>query len=106
MKRLIISFTILFLAVWVGLYAHQDPGYVLIGWGFHTLEMSLTLFMVLLLIFLVTAYGAVWMVRNFLGIRNRLRFWRSTRRGKRAQQISNQGLIELAQGNWAQAERA
>ncbi len=106
MRKLFVALIVLLLAVLAGLYAHQDPGYVLIGRGYQTLEMSLTLFLAILAMIFAAGYGLVWMVRNFLGIRSKLRFWRSTRRGKRARQVSNQGLIELAQGNWAQAERA
>ncbi|MDH5407838.1 MAG: heme biosynthesis protein HemY, partial [Gammaproteobacteria bacterium] len=39
-------------------------------------------------------------------IPDKLNIWRASRRGSRARKISNKGLIELAQGNWAQAERA
>ncbi|MDH5179214.1 MAG: heme biosynthesis protein HemY [Gammaproteobacteria bacterium] len=106
MTRLFRILSVLLLAVMLGLFMHQDPGYVLIGRGYETWEMSIATFVVTLLILLTLLYIFARLVKNFLSIRSRLRFWRTSRRGKRARQISNQGLIELAQGNWAEAERA
>lgn len=106
MTRLLVILFVFFLALVAGLYAQSDPGYVLIGYGYHTLEMSLTLFLVLLVLVIGFLYGMLWLGRNFLAIRSKLRYWRRTRRGRKARRIANQGLIELAQGNWAEAERA
>lgn len=106
MKRLFVTLLVFLLAILAGLYAQQDPGYVLIGRGPHTLEMSLTLFMVLLFLFLVVVYGLSWLLRNFMAIGGNLKDWRNNRRGRKARRTSNLGLIELAQGNWADAEKA
>lgn len=106
MKRLFVALIILLLAVWMGLFAHEDTGYVLIGRGYKTIEMSLTLFVVLMVLLFFLVYMALWLVRNSLEVPTRLRFWRGQKRGRRARRSSTKGLIELAQGNWTQAERA
>ena len=106
MKKLFIGLFIFLFAVVMGLYAHQDTGYVLIGRGYKTMEMSLTLFVVLMVFVFFMLYFAFWLVRNSWEVPARLRFWRAQKRGRRAQRNSTRGLIELAQGNWASAERA
>lgn len=106
MKKLFVGLFIFLIAVLMGLYAHQDTGYVLIGRGYKTMEMSLTLFVVLLVFLFFLLYVLFWVVRNSWEVPARLRFWRSQKKGRRARRSSTRGLIELAQGNWAQAERA
>lgn len=106
MKRLFLGLFILLMAVLMGLFAHQDTGYVLIGRGFKTIEMSLTLFVILMVLIFFFIYMVVWLVRNSWQVPSRLRFWRTQKRSRRARRNSIKGLIELAQGNWATAERA
>ena len=106
MKRLFVGLFIFLIAVLMGLYAHQDTGYVLIGRGYKTMEMSLTLFVILMVLLFFMIQMAVWLVRNSWEMPTRLRYWRNQKRGRRARRRTTRGLIELAQGNWAQAERA
>ncbi len=106
MKQLFIALFIILFAVVMGLFAHQDSGYVLIGRGHQTMEMSLTLFVILLVFLFFFVYMVIWLIRNSWEVPARLRFWRTQKTGRRAQRNSLRGLIELAQGNWAQAERA
>lgn len=106
MKKLFLGLFIFVIAVMMGLFAHQDTGYVLIGRGYKTMEMSLTLFVVLMVIIFFFIYLVFWVLRNSWEVPARLRFWRSQKKGRRARRNSTKGLIELAQGNWATAERA
>jgi len=106
MKQLLYALLLLLFAVLIALYAQQDTGYVLIGRGYQTMEMSLTLFVTVLLFGFIAIYLLLKAVHHFWGIPERLRFWNLQNKGKRARTSSNQGLIELAQGNWSQAERA
>lgn len=106
MKRLFVGLFIFLIAVVMGLFAHQDTGYVLIGRGYKTVEMSLTLFVILMVFLFFFIYMVSWLIRNSWEVPARLRFWRTQKRGRRARRSSIKGLIELAQGNWAQAERA
>ena len=106
MKKLFIGLFIFLIAVYMGLFAHQDTGYVLIGRGYKTMELSLTLFIVLMVFLFFIIYVAFWVLRNSWEVPARLRFWRTQKKGRRARRNSIRGLIELAQGNWATAERA
>ncbi|MDH5446764.1 MAG: heme biosynthesis protein HemY [Gammaproteobacteria bacterium] len=106
MKKLFIGLFIFLIAVLLGLFAHQDTGYVLIGRGYKTMELSLTLFVVLMVFLFFMIYLVFWVLRNSWEVPARLRFWRSQKKGRRARRNSSRGLIELAQGNWASAERA
>ncbi len=105
MKLLIYAFIVLFVAVSLALLAQQDPGYVLIARGQTTVETSLSLFLILLVGGFVLMYFALRIVVRAWGLPRRLQRWRQVRRWRRARQLTNQGLIELAEGDWAEAEK-
>ncbi len=106
MKWLVNLLIGLAVAVAIGLFAQRDAGYVLIGRGYSTVEMSLTLFVILA----VVSFAAVYiLLRLFAGtwrLPVQLGMWRQQRRAEKARRSSNRGLVELAQGNWLSAERA
>ncbi len=105
MKLLLFSLLTLLAAVVLGLLAYQDPGYVMVSRGEVSYELSLTLF----LIILMAGFGAVYFFIRLLSrswtLPRDLRRWRSHRRIKKAHRVSIRGLIELAQGHWPQAEK-
>ena len=105
MKKLLLILLVFTAAVMLGLYANQDTGYVLFSRGQTTLEMSLTLFVVIV----VFGFAALYLVlRLFVGtwhVSDQLRHWRHRHLNRNAQTASNAGLIELAQGHWKQAEK-
>ncbi|MBI1423990.1 MAG: heme biosynthesis protein HemY [Gammaproteobacteria bacterium] len=105
MKWLFGSLLILIAAVIVGLWAYQDSGYVLIARGYTTVEMSLALFIVLAAAGFLATYFALRVVINSWHMPSAFREWRARQRRRRARRDMNRGLIELAQGNWAPAER-
>ena len=106
MKLLTYILAVLFLAVVAGLLAQQDTGYVLIGRGFTTMEMSLSLFITLQIILFTLLYLAIRVIRRSWTLPDRLRLWRKQSRMKKAHASSRKGLVALAQGHWKQAERA
>ena len=106
MKLLIAFFLILLAAVALGLLAYQDPGYVLIGRGHTTVEMSLSLFATLYLLSFIIFYFLIRFVLQTWHMPEQLRDWRQRRRARKARAASRKGLIELAEGHWQQAERA
>jgi len=105
MKYLFSFFAIIFIAVASGLLAHDDSGYVLFGRGYNTLEMSLSLFLVLLLFSYLFGYLLVRFVINTWTMPEHLKKWRSAQQTNKARKISLQGLINLSQGQWKKAER-
>ncbi len=105
MKHLFIFFAIIFIAVSAGLLAHQDSGYVLFGRGYDTLEMSLSLFLVLLLFSYIFGYLIVRFIFRTWTMPEQLKQWRAVQQANKARKISLQGLINLSQGQWKKAER-
>lgn len=106
MKFLIYILSVFFIAVIAGLLAEQDPGYVLIGRSFQTIEMSLSLFITLQILLFSALYILARFISRTWTMPERLRDWRQRSRSKKALDSSRKGLIELAQGRWKQAERA
>jgi HemY protein len=105
MKWLFGTLLILVFAVIIGLWAYQDSGYVLIARGYKTVEMSLSLFIVLLALGFLVSYFALRLAITSWNMPSAFRAWRERQRRQRARRDMDRGLIELAQGNWAQAER-
>ena len=105
MKLLFAFFAVIFFAVVAGLLAHADSGYVLFGRGYDTLEMSLTLFLVLLILSYVFGYVLLRFVFRTWSMPEHLKQWRFSQQAKKARKASLQGLINLSQGQWKKAER-
>ena len=105
MKHLLAFFAIIFLAVVAGLLAHDDTGYVLFGRGYTTMEMSLTLFLVLLILSYIFGYALLRFIVRTWGMPEQIKHWRYSQQHKKARKISLQGLIDLSQGQWKKAER-
>lgn len=84
---------------------HNDPGYVLIGFGHWSLETSLTVFTV----GLVLGFFALYSFFRLLGVLMRLPGKMSKRRRNikfnRSQDALINGLFDIADGNWESAEK-
>lgn len=105
MKFLVTLLIALIAAVTLGLVLVREPGYVLIGYGAWTLETTASL--LLFTLFLGFA-GLYLLLRFFASLRRapqRLRHWEQRRKSLRARNNLKRGLIELAEGNWAAAEK-
>jgi HemY protein len=105
MKHLFSFFAIIFIAVSAGLLAHDDSGYVLFGRGYNTLEMSLSLFLVLFFISYIFSYALVRFIIRSWSMPEQIKQWRFSHNAKKARKTSLQGLINLSQGQWKKAER-
>ena len=101
MRFLVYGMIALVAAVAVALLALPDPGYVLVGYGDWSVETTL-------LVLLAVLAGLYLALRFLAGLRrlpHRLLQWRRLRRERRARGALNRGLIELAEGQWATAEK-
>lgn len=105
MKALVISLITLLLAVSVALLAHKDPGYLLIDIGGWTMETTLVLAMVCLLIAFVIAYFSLRVLASTFRAHRDIQRWRKQRKIRKANESLTHGLIMLAEGNWAAAEK-
>lgn len=105
MKYLFSFLAIIFVAVSAGLLAHKDSGYVLFGRGYDTIEMSLSLFLIILFLTYLFGYLLIRFIFRTWTMPEQLKQWRHTQQTEKARQISLQGLINLSQGKWKKAER-
>ena len=105
MKYLFSFFFVIFIAVGAGLLAHKDSGYVLFGRGYDTVEMSLSLFLVILFLSYFLGYLLVRFIFRTWTMPEQIKQWRHTQQADKARKISLQGLINLSQGQWKKAER-
>ncbi len=104
MKLLAFILAVLFAGVLVALYALEDPGYVLITRAPWSLEMSLTLFLPLLLVAFAALAATLYILVRLARIPQDVEHWRATRHARRARKALIQGLVHLAEGAWAEAE--
>ncbi len=85
--------------------ALDDPGYVLISRAPWTLEMSLVLFVGVVLVVFAVLY---WLLRS-VGLARRVpravQRWRRQRAAGRAQRTMVRGYLSLVEGDWGRAEQ-
>lgn len=105
MKTLIISLLTLFVAVVIALLAMEDPGYVLIAVGEWTVETTLALAGLIIALSFFTVYYLARVVHKVLAVPGGVREWKKQRREHKAMKSLTRGLIDLAEGHWAAAEK-
>ncbi len=105
MKWLFGTLFILLIATSLSLLAYQDPGYVIIAWGYKSAELSLSLFIILTVISFSLVYFLLRILVIGWNMPSAFQQWRDRQKVLRARRDTNKGLIELAQGNWSRAER-
>lgn len=82
-----------------------DPGYVLIAYGNYTLESSVWVGLLLLLLFTGLVYLSLRLVRKLMSGQNSLVSWLGSRKSRKAARLTTQGLISFIEGNWAKSRR-
>ena len=87
------------------LASHNDPGYVLIGFGHWSLETSLTVFMVTLVIGFFTLYSFFRLLGVLLRMPGKLAKRSRNIKFNRSQEALIAGLFDAADGNWESAEK-
>ncbi|NOX76371.1 MAG: heme biosynthesis protein HemY [Gammaproteobacteria bacterium] len=105
MKTLTFALLTLIVAVFVALQAMDDPGYALFALGEWTLETTLLLVFVATLLVFVALYFVIRLLAGLRSVPGGVRRWRLNRRERLAVLSLNRGLIDLAEGRWAAAER-
>lgn len=105
MKWLIILALALALGGIVVWLADFEPGFVLVQYGQWTLETSLIVFTIAVLLLLALLYIAVRSIVTVKNVPDRLLRWQENMRHKRASSALTNGLITLEEGRWAEAER-
>lgn len=105
MKLLAFILALLFVSVALTLVAIENPGYVLIVREPWSLEMPLTLFLLLLVIGVALSYFLWHLVLRLYHIPRDVARWREHRRMQGAHQGLLEGLLKLAEANWEQSEK-
>lgn len=105
MKILLISLVTLLIAVVAALIAMEDPGYMLIAVGGWTVETTVALSAVIIVLVFVTLYYSIRATRRVLSVPESVRQWRKQRHEQQAIKSLTRGLIDLAEGHWAAAEK-
>ncbi len=106
MRKLFVLILIaLLLGVGIVALIETDPGYVLLAYGNYTLETSLWVGTLLLVIFTLLVYGLVRLVRKLLAGQNSLVSWMGSRKARQSSRLTTRGLINFIEGNWAKARR-
>jgi HemY protein len=106
MKVVIFALIVLILAISLGLFARDDPGYMIIGYGQWVIETTLVLAAIILGLAFIGGYLALRLASHTWRAPQRLGESRQRRRTSRANKMLIEGLIDLEEGNWNRAERA
>ncbi len=106
MKRWLLFFVVtMVVGLTLGSLSGEDSGYVLLSWGPYRVETSLWVFLLLLTAFVLVMYFLFRFSLVMLGSDWRFNEWRRNRKTSRARKQTTRGLLSLAQGQWARAER-
>jgi HemY protein len=105
MKLLLLALLALIVAVVAGHYVADDPGFIVIGYGGKVLRTTFAFFALVMLV----AVGALFVLLKVLGSTSRLRTrwqqWSQRQRHERASDGLGRGIVAMASGDFASAER-
>lgn len=104
-KKAFILFTILILSTLLGVYVQKDPGYILISYQHWTIETSLWIGVLILLLAFIFLYALIRGLKVTGSIGSRWRRWRANRRLQTSHSRTSRGLIEFTEGHWLAAEK-
>jgi HemY protein len=106
MRKLFVLILIaLLLGVGIVAVIETDPGYVLLSYGSYTLETSLWIGVLLLLVFTLLIYGVVRLTRKIFSGQSSLISWLGSRKARQSSRLTSRGLISFIEGNWSKARQ-
>jgi len=103
-KTLIFIIALLFTATLVTFYAMDNPGYVLISRAPWSIEMTLTVFIPLMIASFFVFYLVLFLIVRLWRIPRDVGRWRTKKNRSDARASLLLGLTSLAEGNWIEAE--
>ncbi len=104
MKKLLIGFILLLIAIGVGYLITKDSGYVLISYGTWSLETSLWVASVAFVVLFILFYFIVRLCKHTASIGSKFQNWGKSRQYEKAKRLTTDGLCQLAEGQWESAE--
>jgi HemY protein len=105
MKILLVALVALVAAVVAGHYVAEDPGFVVIGYGGKVVRTTFAFFLVLGLVGFLAAHGLINLLARLGRMRTRWRHWTDDHRRRRAHSSLADGLLAMAAGDFARAEK-
>ncbi|TAJ91644.1 MAG: hypothetical protein EPO31_15775 [Gammaproteobacteria bacterium] len=105
MRLLLLLLGSLAIAFGIGIFLERYPGRVLFSHGGISVQISLALFVVALIVFCVLFYLALALARKLWKMPRDYRRWRNHKQHLRAEKLLHQGCLDLLEGNWIGAER-
>lgn len=103
MYRVVSIFILLLASIVLGLQLQKDPGYVLIAFNHWTIETTLSVSVMILLMCFILLHGLFLCCHWFIHLPNRYARWINKRQTQKAQRKTRQGLIEFSEGYWQKA---
>lgn len=104
MRKLLIAFILILLAIWIGFLVSQDSGYVMVAYDGYTLETSLWFTILCLAVLFCLLYMLLRLTKNTRRLGGKYQKWDKQRKYDKARDLTNKGLCELAEGNWQEAQ--
>ena len=104
-RLLFYSLIFLIVAVYIALIAREDPGYALLSHGEWSIEGTLVLLITALTLLISGILLMIFLLVKTIKFPDRLGNWNQNRKTVKAIKNCNQGYIELAEGNWREAEK-
>lgn len=104
-KMFLLILLVLPAGTWVAGKIMQDPGYVLLSYRNTTIEMSLWVGLILILVSMALVYGLIWVAGKLLGSGDSARRWTHGFQHRRAIKKTSAGVIDYLEGNWIEAQK-
>ena len=104
-KLFAIALVALLLGVTIVAVIETDPGYVLVAYGNYTLEASLWVGSLLLLLLVALVFLSLRLIYQIFSGQRSLVSWMGARKSRKALRLSTRGLINFIEGNWLTARR-
>ncbi|OGV28089.1 MAG: hypothetical protein A3E88_05375 [Legionellales bacterium RIFCSPHIGHO2_12_FULL_35_11] len=103
--KFIFIFLLFLASIYVGVYLAHDSGYVLISYDNWTIESTLFITIILILLVIFVLYLATTIISKIIFLPNAWKKWRLNSQSRKSQLKTRQGFIEFNEGHWKQAEK-
>ncbi len=104
-KSYVVVLIVLLIAALLGMAVAEDPGYLLIAWRNISIETSVWVGIGALLVLWLLVVLLRALVRVINASSRTVNPWSRHNRGRRANQVTTRGLLEFAEGHWANSLR-
>ena len=82
----------------------KDPGYALFAYSHWTVQMPLWVAGILFILSFLIIYNLLLLIRGTSALAKRFSVWRRQYKQQQSHRTTKRGLLELAEGKWANAE--